>query len=963
MKAINIKLASFTFAAMLLASCSDSNDVPGGSQLSPNVVGKEVNSITDAQALAARVRNYKSTDVTSRAAGYNGVSFTKENINLGNASSMDAEPTNIPTAKLSAITDPWNDRSGSFVIKTGDSFLNENGGKKNYNLASVTAIYIDGTVDLNSFDCWNNSNVAIIVTKNGHLTNFKWGKFKKVYNYGKIDVASNISLESGSILKSKGSINMNGYSIEVKDGSALYVGENLTNVQNLSTPLSDGGAAANVHIVGNLSCSSNLSVKGSNVLIEGNANAKDVILEKNAKLKVNKKLTCDDGKLSTNASYAEIGELEGEQALFYAGAKGYISGAANLTNGTFHSNASTVEIGGLLTCKIFENEANSTTNLLTGVTGLQNTKIKIDGIVNIEGKTNVKGIEFVGNGILYCCSLTVDEGNGDVDLNGGDGQGSALHTSYIKAKNITIASSTNIYLVNNSMIDCSGTLECKKNGSANVFLTGKDAKALIKATTLKFNGSGSSSTLNDCYVFNAKESGGVFYFDVDKVDNSSENGHNQSLSDVNFCGSGKAHNFRLTDSPIKLVEADCGYTLEPEKPTPPHIDEVGQLEYDHTHDISATCIQPYNGKLYMSYHTRGTGHGGCIEVFQTDNQKQTQLLQYLQDTDNALDFNHLMIDSKSSTPNLYVVGNYGYTDKTSGKQSDAGAMMARIDLKSNGLLNTEVQNIGEAAINPLIIVPLENNQSNSEDENAIVRDGDNLLVTSTRGYEVYDPNTLELKSSKKTDGKAKHIVLNSNSNEIATLYYNNRNLESTETAVTGTLELFDAGSTDITTATPKKSIPVSEIAPNNGKNTIAIDGNNIYVCRSANGLTCYDKTTGNEKWTWQAPLTATTKKPQGYANGVTFDDKYIYLACGGYGLVILEKNNIVDGKPVVHAKTRVTGVVKDNGTITWNSANYVTLYNGLIYVAYGKSRLMVYQLIEGSVTGSAGNTTTTEEQK
>ena len=450
-------------------------------------------------------------------------------------------------------------------------------------------------------------------------------------------------------------------------------------------------------------------------------------------------------------------------------------------------------------------------------------------------------------------------------------------------------------------------------------------------------------------MFNARDTVGEYYIDADRFDNSSSNGGNLAFSDVQFLGSGKAHNFRNNSAPVKLEKAECGYTLKPDVPTPPHIDEVGEVLYDHTHtDITATCIQPYNGKLYMSYHTRGNGHGGCIEVFETDNQKQTQLLQFLQDKDKSLDFNHLMVDGKSSTPNLYVVGNYGYTNKDTGKQSDAGAMMARIDLKSNGLLNTEVKNIGDAAINPLIIVPLENNQSNNEDENAIVRDGDKLLVTSTRGYEVYDPNTLELLSSKKTPGKAKHIALNNG--EIATLYYNER-LSSTETPVAGTLEIFNAGA-DITTATPEKSIAISEIAPNNGKNTIAIDGDNVYVCRSANGLTCYDKNTGAEKWTWQAPLTASTSKPQGYANGVTFDDKYVYLACGGYGLVVLDKNKMVDGKPAVYAKTRVTGITNEQGRIVWNSANYVTLYNGLIYVAYGKNRLKVYQLVDGSTSGS-----------
>lgn len=623
-----------------------------------------------------------------------------------------------------------------------------------------------------------------------------------------------------------------------------------------------------------------------------------------------------------------------------------IAGDLNLKGHTFRVNNASVYIGGKLICNNFENQANAYTNIQGGIEGVEDQTIKVDGVVNIDGNCKMKDLYLMGNGQLYCCSLEL---TGEFKSMGGDGASSALHTSYLKAKNLLLASSNNIYLVNNSSIEVDGTLQCNKNASAMIFLQGVNSKAYIKANVIKYNGSGSPASLNDCYMFNAMDTGGEYYIDADRFDNSSSNGGNLAFSDVQFLGSGKAHNFRHNSAPVTLEKAECGYTLKPDVPTPPHIDEVGEVLYDHTHtDITATCIQPYNGKLYMSYHTRGNGHGGCIEVFETDNQKQTQLLQFLQDKDKSLDFNHLMVDGKSSTPNLYVVGNYGYTNKDTGKQSDAGAMMTRIDLKSNGLLNTEVKNIGDAAINPLIIVPLENNQSNNEDENAIVRDGDKLLVTSTRGYEVYDPNTLELLSSKKTPGKAKHIALNNG--EIATLYYNER-LSSTETPVAGTLEIFNAGA-DITTATPEKSIAISEIAPNNGKNTIAIDGDNVYVCRSANGLTCYDKNTGAEKWTWQAPLTASTSKPQGYANGVTFDDKYVYLACGGYGLVVLDKNKMVDGKPAVYAKTRVTGITNEQGRIVWNSANYVTLYNGLIYVAYGKNRLKVYQLVDGSTSGS-----------
>lgn len=826
MKAINIKFASFTFAAMLLASCSDSNDGPGATPTNPDVVGKEVTSITDAQTLAARVNNYKSVKTSSRAAG-----VTKNE--LKEVYSMESEPTGLDFTNMKKLSE-----YKTWEMPKNENLLvaeNETVKKANYHLDGNT-IYVKGVYEYDP--SWTEGNYTIVVLPGGTL---KW------------------------------------------DGGNLF-------------PNNKGGK---ILCYGTIECNADLDVQNNGIF--------------------------------------------------------KVAGDLNLKGHKFSANNASTYIGGKLICNDFANGANAYTNIQGGIEGLEDKNINIEGIVNVDGNVKLNNLNLKGSGQLYCCSLEL---SGDFTSEGGDGAGSALHTSYLKAKQLLLKSSNHIYLVNNSSIEVEGTLQCNKNASAMVTLVGDNAKAYIKAKTIKYNGSGSPSSLRDCYIFNATGIGGEFWLDIDNVDDSATGENNLAFSDVNWEGSGKTHNYRMSDSPITLEPAKCGYNIVPQQPGK-HLDEIGTITYDHTHDISATCIQPYNGKLYMSYHTRGNGHGGCIEVFETDNQNQTKLLQFLQDTENSLDFNHLMIDSKPSTPNLYVVGNYSYDNKTTGKQAEAGAMLARIDLNSNGLLNTEVKHISDAAINPLIIVPLEN-ESNNEDENAIVRDGDKLLVTSTRGYEVYDPNTLELLSSKKTPGKAKHIALNNN--EIATLYYNNRNLASVDTPVSGTLELFNAGA-DITTATPNKSIAISEIAPNNGKNTIAIDGNNIYVCRSANGLTCYDRQTGAEKWTWAAPFTATTGKRQGYANGVTFDSNYIYLACGGYGLIVLDKNKMEDGKPAVVAKTRVTGVTNDKGKIVWNSANYVTLYNGLIYVAYGKNRLHIYKLVDGSVSGSAGDTTKTETKK
>ena len=837
MKAINIKLASFTFAAMLLTSCSDSNESPLSPSTPQDVVGKEVTSITDAQTLASRVYNFK-VSATSRAVDVPQAS-------MGDVYNMPKKPE-VPADAIE-IVEGWNPEGKPYSttnLQAGKSYLVKKGMHltSSLNLNGAT-LYVEGELTIDNF--WANSNGKLIVL--GGTVNINRNQ-----NDGNVFLSSDVKLYN-------------------YDGKITY----------------------------NNSSSSDFFISASD-------------------------------EFYTNTDLNLNGKALKVQGKFYAGGKVITSDLKSL-------NGAIVNIQG-------------------GTEGLENTDVKLDGIVNIDGHAKFKSLTFENRGQLYCCSLEIP---GDLILKGGDGAGSALHTNYIKAKNITIMSSTNIYLVNNSTIECDGTLTTNKNGSGSVILQGKDAKALIKANEIKYNGSGSPMSLMDCYIFQAANDGGEFYIDVNKMNNSEPNGDHYAFSDCHFPNAGAAHNYKNNSNPVVAKPAECGYTLEPEDPTPgKRIDEVGEIGYDHTHDISATCIQEYNGKLYMSYHTNGNGHGGCIEVFETDANKQTKLLQYLQDKDNTMDFNHLMIDSKSSTPNLYVVGNYAYHNEA-GKQTEANGLMARIGINSSGLLDTDVKNIGDAFVNPLIIVPLDQTtQSSSLDENAIIRDGDKLLITSTRGYEVYDPNTLELLNSKPTPGKAKHIAINGN--EIAALYYTTRPSDP-DAAVDAKLDLFDAGA-NIATATPKKTIDIASITPNNGKNTIAIDGENIYVCRCANGLTCYDKN-GTEKWTWQAPLTASTKKPQGYANGVTYDNNYVYLACGGYGLVVLDKNEMEKGKPKVVAKTRVTVVADETtGKISWNSANYVKLYNGLIYVAYGKNRLKIYQLVDKNASGAGTSYETDKKQ-
>lgn len=846
MKALNIKLATFSFAALLLASCSDSNsDAPNNNNGEKSIVGKEVVSITNAEELAARVINYN-TNFSTRAR-------TRANISEPQVTqlTMPAAPTANGTTVNGNI-----DKPGDYIVKSNVSIALGN--------ISNTNIYVTNEGELTITNHWGiGENVNIYVLNGGKLH----------YQSGNLDY--NIYVYSDATFDT--------------NKSGIYISPN-----------------KGLYFEGDWTTSTNIDNRG-NFYIGGNLKAQNLEF----------------------------------------GSKVYIGGNVDISNNKYSTNteSANVYIGGDLKCGDFYNNQGSTTNV-QGENGLDLSKkdITINGTVNFAGTFKANTLILAGTTDFYACGI-VTKSLFKIDSNT-----AKAYVNYIEAPNIYQCADSHIYLANHGYINCTGTYENQNNGLGSITLTGTNASGLFKANKVKYNGSndydlGNNQRFSTCELFNAESEGSTIYLAVKEFENN-------GITLTNFREvprGGRNANWEEVSQDYNVKATNCGYSVvpkgedsnpseptKPSKPTEPggkKLTPISDIIYDH--DISATCIQPYNGKLYMSYHTnvenqedKTNTHGGCIEVFQTQND-QTTLLQFLQDKEKAIDFNHLMIDSEDATKQVYVVGN----------SSKVGGMFARIDLDGNGLLNTDVKDIDETtAIYPLTVVPLIRNLKKGDpqgknDENCIVRDGNKLLIMSTRGYEVYDPETLKSLGNKATDGKAKHIA--KSGNKIATLYYNERP-SSDETAVSGTVEIYNTGA-DILSGNPSQKINVESIAPNDGKNTIAIDGNNIYVCRSGKGLSCYDINSGNEVWNWSAPLTANTKVPQGYANGVTFDSNYIYLACGSYGLVVLDKNKTEDGKPVIVAKKRCA---------TTNSANYVTVDNGLIYVAYGKSRLQVFKLID-----------------
>ena len=816
------RLVTFSFAAMLLASCSDSNDTPidqNPGNAIKNVVGEEVISITDPQELAGSVINYKAKAAT-RAAG-------ATEANLSDVYGMPSLPSH----------------DGAIEIKNNDGCKGLNG--------SNTYIIKKGT------------KISSELNLNG-ATLFIEGELTARNIYGGQDWNA----------QKKGKI-------YILEGGTLHIDNNSDQLfQNAGVYCYNYGGT--------------LKKEGNNMFVEK-----------------------DD-------AYFTTGNLEVKNELNVQGLL-YTGGDVNVGK--------------------FSTQAGAKINIQGNLLGTENQDMVIDGcIVNINGTAKANTLTIGGSAPkLYACSFKV---TGKTTINSA---GAEAHINNLVTGSIYQCGGSNFYMVNNSVIDCKGTYENQNNGNNpyyrpgenKVILQGDNANAIFRAAEVKYNGNndqgniliapGTYEYFSTCYIFRTSGSGGVIYMDCNKFTNNNHSATYTYAPGLSDC----TKRYELYNTPV--VPTSCDGTTPDPTPTPnpepgKKIDVISVIDYtNHTHDISATCIQPYNDKLYMSYHTNEENQkdpnkttGGCIEVFETKND-QTTMLQYLQDKKEIYDFNHLMVDGKDATKYVYIAGH-----------STNGGMMGRIALDSNGLLDTDIKDIDETTtLNPLTIVDWEHTGLAKSDENCIVRDGDKLMVATTKGYGVYDANTLDLIGQKETPGKAKHIALDNR--YIVTLHYNKK-VDSDKEEVSGTLQVFPLGA-DILTATPAKTINVSSIAPNDGKNTIAIDGNHIYVCRSAKGLSCYDLTTGEEVWNWGAPLTANTKVPQGYANGVAFDDNYIYLACGSYGLVVLDKNQMEDGKPVKVVKKRAEGGM---------SANYVTLDGGYIYVAYGKSRLRVMKLIDGA---------------
>lgn len=810
MKAINIKLATFSFAAMLLASCSDSGTSGNDSVIVPigkaaTIVGTDVTA-EYADQLASRVWNYKgayaNTTTKTRAL----------------ATRAEATEPAVPagTPNLSSVTKKWEEHSGTYVVPAGET-LNADG----YNIKGMT-IYVKGTLDINNA---NGSDASINVLSGGKLiaknSNEVFGD-TKVSNWGTIEFPANQKeyLIKNTFYQNAGDLNVKGHDLNIQGGT------------------------------------------GSTLFVKNSLIANKVTMSGDAQL--------------------------------------YVTDNATLTGAFEMSNQSEASVNNIMT----------TTSLK-----IQNTTVLHSG-----------------------CALKVE---GDVYAT----NGTNLYVLYLKAKYYKQDSGAILHLQDQSMVDIEGKYVNLNQNQGYADLPDKDGVAVIKADAFYYNAPGKQGDWNpggaktvDCSVFSTSGDNAHIILDTNVIFGSE--GATTPITDNNttIVWNNNA-NILFKDDPeaknyvIKKTECNPnGYNADKEPAKEPILDLISSIDYNHDHDISATCVQIHNGRLYMSYHTRDKKHGGCIEVFSPVENNKVTLEQYLCDEQKDLDFNHLLaVKLKSGKRMVYLPGS----------SNKKGAMLAYIPILDNHLLADQSKSITSTVDGKDTVIyekPLQFIQMNPAtaefakkgyDENCVVYNDEtnHLIVATTKGYLVYNADTYNELDKINKPGKVKHIAIGNG--KIVTVYLDREATNETE-AIPATVEIFDQKAEDL--SNPIKSFAISTIEPNNGKNVVRVDDNKIYVCRGAAGMYVYDME-GNELWHYQMPSPTISEgvnagKYKGHANGCYVGKKYVYIAYGGFGLVVLDKET---HKVVAHRAVP-------------KSANYVIEYKGYIYVAYGQSRMQVFQL-------------------
>ena len=543
---------------------------------------------------------------------------------------------------------------------------------------------------------------------------------------------------------------------------------------------------------------------------------------------------------------------------------------------------------------------NATKHIMNATTVNVNGALQFGGFLRTE-TLNVKGEMFASEKSAIKASKVFNaEAGSNITadyINVTNDKGDA--TLYLKGDcKININNKSDIY-TNNIVTD---------NASAGqITLNDDNAIAVIKAKKFTNNGDNQIQALatsknnatfllqfTECYTGTEKENSfedldiAASYLDYDKA----TDGKGIKVKEKEDGADYKSYGFEWAGDPNAIIAA-------------PKLDLVAE-EKNPDDKMSATCIQPgINGKFYVAYHTNGKASNGAIEAISLANNTLT-INESVQSANATNDYNHILVDDNT----LWVAGSQSGNDNHADEVTGVGPFMGQISLNSDGTFANQIQ------------ISAIDKKTKGLDANCVANFKSNHIVATTKGFTIFNA-----KMNKWNEGSTEGKYLVTANDKLYAL------------TVDGTLTAYNDNEMQDVAATYN----VGEISPKGNKTVIAVDEVNgdIYVCKGENGISKISNGTASQFYT--CPTFTASNKAQnleagknyvkGCANGVYVAGNYVYVACGSYGLVVLDKTT---GKEVCHRKAY-------NG----KSANFVTGDNdNNIFVAYGQSRVQVFKLTD-----------------
>lgn len=457
--------------------------------------------------------------------------------------------------------------------------------------------------------------------------------------------------------------------------------------------------------------------------------------------------------------------------------------------------------------------------------------------------------------------------------------------------------------INNQSDICTDNIVTDNASAGQITLNDDNAIAVIKAKKFTNNGdnqikalatSGNNATFllqfTECYTGATKENTfedldiAASYLDYDKATDGK--GVKEKADGPDY----KAYGYEWAGDPAKIIAA-------------PKLDLVAE-DKTPNNGLSATCIQPgVNGKFYVAYHTNGKASNGAIEAISLAN--NTLTINQSVESDNATnDYNHILVDGNT----LWVAGSQSGNKSHADEVTGVGPFMGQISLNGDGTIANKIQ------------ISAINRKTKGMDANCVANFKNNHIVATTNGFTIFNA-----KMNKWNEGSTEGKYLVAANGKLYAL------------TVDGTLTAYNDNEMQDVAATYN----VGAISPKGNKAVIAVDEakGEIYVCKGENGISKI-AADGTVSQFFDCPTFKASNKAEnleagkeyvkGCANGVYVTANNVFVACGSYGLVVLDKN----GKEVCHRKAY-------NG----KSANFVTGDNdNNIFVAYGQSRVQVFKL-------------------